>query len=132
MSKWNNIAKKADLLATHTDIINESYRTKLFKINTDSFNGGNKHLKRSQFNIYTDGSKLEGKCRAGYSIYKFRNQVHANSVQLPQVCTVFQAEILGIKIACEQLLQDFNTYKPRYIKKILIHRQQYWHWITRK
>ena len=30
--------------------------------------------------------------------------------------TVFQAEILGIKIACEQLLQDFDTYKPRYVK----------------
>ena len=34
----------------------------------------------------------------------------------PQVCTVFQAEILGLKIACEQLLNEFNKYKPRYIK----------------
>ena len=99
-----------------TDIINESYRTKLFKINKDSFNGSNKHLKRSQFNLYTDGSKLEGKCGAGYSIYKYRKQVYGNSAQLPQVCTVFQAEILGIKIACEQLLNNFDTYKPKYIK----------------
>ena len=104
------------MLAIATDIINESFRTKLFKISTDSFHGGNKHLKRSQFNIYTDGRKLEGKCGAGYLIYKYRKQIYANSAQLPQVCTVFQAEILGIKIACEQLLDEFDTYKPRYIK----------------
>ena len=29
---------------------------------------------------------------------------------------MFQAEILGIKIVCEQLLKEFDTYKPRYIK----------------
>ena len=29
---------------------------------------------------------------------------------------VFQAEILGIKLACEPLLKEFDTYKQRYIK----------------
>ena len=60
--------------------------------------------------------KRQGKCGAGYSIYKYRKQVYANSAQLPQVCTVFQAEMLEIKIACEQLLNNFDTYKPNYIK----------------
>ena len=83
ISKWKDISNKANLLAITTDIINESYRTKLFKINTDSFHGGNKNLKRSQFNIYTDGSKLEGKFGVGYSIYKYRKQIYANSAQLP-------------------------------------------------
>ena len=32
------------------------------------------------------------------------------------VCTVFQAEILGIRIACEQLLNNFDTYTPKYIE----------------
>ena len=44
------------------------------------------------------------------------NKFMSSSAQLPQVCTVFQAELLGIKIACEQLLNEFDTYRPRDIK----------------
>ena len=45
MSKWKGLTKKANILSAQSGIMNESYRTKLFRLNTDSFNGGSKHLK---------------------------------------------------------------------------------------
>ena len=32
---------------------------KKFIVNTDSFNGDNKHIRPSQYTVYTDGSKLD-------------------------------------------------------------------------
>ena len=39
-------------------------------INTDSFNGRAKHIKRAETTIYTDGSKTEFGVWAGFTMHK--------------------------------------------------------------
>ena len=72
-----------------------------FKINRDSFNGEAKHRKASQYNVFTDGSKLEDRTGAGMVIYKANKEIKSNKFRLPDGTTVFQAEVVAIAEAAE-------------------------------
>ncbi|XP_045777032.1 uncharacterized protein LOC123875323 [Maniola jurtina] len=50
----------------------------------------------NDFNIYTDGSKIEGKVGAALSIWSDAAETKALKLALPSYCTVYQAELLAI------------------------------------
>ena len=81
----------------------------------DSFDGKAKHRQESQFNVYTDGSKLNDQTGAGVAIYKGGSEIASDCYRLPNGTTVFQAEITAIAKAAEMLtgLQDGRV---KYVK----------------
>ena len=58
----------------------------------------------SELNIFTDGSKLDNRVGAGYVFYKVRSQIREEQFNLPEQCSVFQAEVLAIKKAATDLV----------------------------
>ena len=70
----------------------------------------------SEYNIYTDGSRFDGNCGAGYSIYKYKTNISSNCANLPTTSTVFQAEIIGIKLACEEMIRIQEERNVKYVK----------------
>ena len=86
-----------------------------YKINRDSFDGKAKHRKPTQYNVYTDGSKLDGKSGAGVVVFKGQREVQADSYRLPDGSTVFQAEVVAVAKAAESLKQQ-NDGSMRYVK----------------
>ena len=65
---WATPASEANLELKNSDTICETIREKTFKVNTKSFDGEKKHLRMSEYNVYTDVSRLDGNCGAGFSI----------------------------------------------------------------
>ena len=61
-------------------------------------------LKDSVVQIYTDGSKIEGKVGAALSIWSGGAEIRALKLTLPTFCTVYQAELLAICKATELAL----------------------------
>ena len=116
VSRWKRISEEAGINDTTLDSINITYRERKFHVNKDSFAGHTKHLRRTEYNIYTDGSKLDGKCGTGFAIYRGNKLVASGKSRLPETATVFQAEINGIKLACEKMIREAKHYKPKYIK----------------
>ena len=114
--RWKRLSVEADISTKDLDSINMTYREKYFNINLNSFTGSHKHLRRSEYNVYTDGSKLDGKCGTGFAIYKGRKLVSCGKAKLPEAATVFQAEINGIKLACDKIQEEVKKFKPKYIK----------------
>ena len=68
----------------------------------------------SEYNVYTDGSRIDGQCGAGYSIYK--TNIASNCANLPTTSTVFQAEIVGIKLVCEEIIKMQDESNINYVK----------------
>ena len=116
ISRWKRISEEAGISNTTLDSITVTYRDKKFHVNKDSFSGHMKHLRRTEYNIYTDGSKLDGNCGTGFAIYRGNKLVANGKRRLPESATVFQAEINGIKMSCEKMIQEIKHYKPKYIK----------------
>jgi ribonuclease HI len=85
-----------------------------YNINLSSFTGEKKYQKRSQYTIYTDGSKQDGKAGAGYQIYKGKNAIMDGSMRLPDWATVFQTELYAIEQACIRLANSDESVK--YVK----------------
>ena len=86
-----------------------------FKINWDSFNGESKHRQLSQYNIYTDGGKLDGQTGAGLSICRGTEEIHHDWFRLPNGTTVFQAEVAAIARAAKALVGMRNE-EIRFVK----------------
>ena len=61
---------------------------------------------------YTDGSKTDEGCGAGYIITTDNNNtiIHEESHRLPNCCTVFQAELSAITEACNHLITHTNKH----------------------
>ncbi|KAL5254449.1 hypothetical protein ACHWQZ_G014031 [Mnemiopsis leidyi] len=61
---------------------------------------------------YTDGSKTDEGCGAGYIITTDNNNtiIHEESHRLPNCCTVFQAELSAITEACNHLTTHTNKH----------------------
>ena len=89
--------------------------SKLYRVNTDSFNGKNCHRTRSQYNIFTDGSRVNGQTGAGVTIHKQAREIDAASYRLPDYSTVFQAEITAIRLGAERILA-LNCTNLRFVK----------------
>ena len=58
--------------------------------------------------VFTDGSKLEGHVGAAYVIMRRGQIVGGRDCRLPESCSVFQAELQAIFMACE----DFSEINP--------------------
>ncbi|XP_063538128.1 uncharacterized protein LOC134747433 [Cydia strobilella] len=56
-----------------------------------------------QVNMYTDGSKIEGKVGASLSTWKGEREDRAIKITLANYCTVYQAELLAIHRATEEI-----------------------------
>jgi ribonuclease HI len=51
--------------------------------------------------IYTDGSKTDQHVGAGMVAIKESREIHTESMRLNDDCTVFQAELCGIRMAID-------------------------------
>ena len=86
---------------------------RLYSANQDSFeNAGEPIL--AQISIFTDGSKTEEHLGAGYVIYRLGNEIEVNSTRLAEEITVYQAEVLAIKLAVDKLL-EIKITEDKYI-----------------
>ena len=86
-----------------------------FKINWDSFNGEAKHRQPSQYKVFTDGSKLEGRTGAGLVVYKNKKEIATKAVNMTEGTTVFQAEVLAISEAA-LIMGQLHTDEMKYVK----------------
>ena len=55
---WHNMALISNTLHLETDKCKDIVWNKYYKGNTDSFDGKHKYVTRSEYTIYTDGSKI--------------------------------------------------------------------------
>ncbi|CAH2084373.1 unnamed protein product [Euphydryas editha] len=66
------------------------------------------------FNIFTDGSKIEGKVGAALSVWRGAAETKTLKLVLPSYCTVYQAELLAIcraaRMAAENLVGSVGIY----------------------
>lgn len=86
-----------------------------FNVNLESMQGQSKYRTMSQYNIYTDGSKLDGKVGAGFAIYRGREEIANGNSRLHDDCTVFQAELKAIYDAVT-LANTMTDERLQYIK----------------
>ena len=111
------MAFESRTLHLDTDKCNDRVWNKHYRVNTDSFDGKRKHVVRSEYTIYTDGSKIDKKVGSRAVIY-YKNKIIATILnQLPDTATVFQAELIGIKTGCEFFF-DNPDHTPKYVKII--------------
>ena len=86
-----------------------------FRLNRDSFTGGSKHRTQTQYNLFSDGSRLGGQTGCGYTIRQGRREIAYNKHRLPDHCTVFQAEVVAIRQAVNNLLA-LQQNNLKYVK----------------
>ena len=103
---WHNLATASQTLHLRTDRCKDIVWDKRYKVNTDSFDGKRKHVTRSEYTIYTDGSKIDNRVGAGAVIYHKNKIITKAQAQLPDSATVFQAELIGIKLGCEFFFEN--------------------------
>ena len=76
----------------------------------------------SELNIYTDGSKIKLGAGSGFVIIKNKNQViYTQSINLPSLATIFQAELIAIREACSYVMKNFHA--PKYKKYSATHKR---------
>ena len=86
-----------------------------FTLNRDSFDGKAKHRTLTQYNVFTDGSRISDQTGAGYTIYQGKEHVTEDFLRLPDHATVFQAEITAVQAAADALVQLPNHH-IRFVK----------------
>ena len=70
---------------------------------------------RAQIHIYTDGSKTDEHTGCGFTINRYNTEIAADSIRLPDYTTVYQAEVLAIRLAMIEVRQHLGE-EDRYIK----------------
>ena len=98
---WEDLATKFCIDLEFTDREKGIRWDRHFTISKDSFQKTDLPL-QSQINIYTDGSKTSEHVGSGFLIYKNGMEIATNSTRLPNYSTVFQGEVLGIKMAATE------------------------------
>ena len=111
---WEQLAVKYNLDLKGTDRTRRTIWEKNYTVNTDFFSCTNYPI-QSQINIYTDGSKTDEHVGCGYVIYKGQVEIAADSIRLPEYVTVYQAEVLAMKLAAEEAA-EILTPNDLYIK----------------
>ena len=114
---WHNLATASHTLHLKTDKCKDLVWNKSYTVNTDSFDGKRKHVTRSEYTIYTDGSKIDNRVGEGAVIYHKNKIIATAQAQLPDSATVFQAELIGIKTGCEFFFGN-SKHKPKFVKII--------------
>ena len=60
---------------------------------------------KTQINIYTDGSKIDEHTWCGFTINRYNTEIAADSIRLPDYATVYQAEVLAIRLTMIEVRQ---------------------------
>ena len=106
---WQDRMMEHGLNIEEVDGCNIKKWNNAFKVNTESFSGATKHRVPTQFNVYTDGSKQNGRAGCGLVVYRGQRELCSESYHLPDHATVFQAEVTAIQRAAEKLSGLSNT-----------------------
>ena len=93
---WESLINDYNLKTPITDSLNERVWEKTYKVNMESLKGGKKHLRHSEYTIYTDGSKKDEGTGGGFVIYHYNKPMHTHSFKLLDHATVYQAELEAI------------------------------------
>ena len=102
--------------------INDSDRCRLvkwadgFRINKDSLSGEAKHRTHTQYNVYTDGSRINDQTGLGIAVYKGNREILTESARLPDYATVFQAEVAAIALAAKNLTSPKAPQNIKFVK----------------
>ena len=107
------ISAPRDLIKPHTTL------NRKFKANTPEDNINEyrqslleiiKNTPSDTITCYTDGSRMETGCGAGYIITTNNNEtiINETSFRLPDYCTVYQAELTAINEVCKLLNNENN------------------------
>ena len=70
---------------------------------------------KAQINIYTDESKTDEHTGCGFTINQYNTKIAADSIRLPDYTTVYQAEVLAIRLSMIEVRQHLKE-EDRYIK----------------
>ena len=106
--KWgSNNLQELGISEWNFDSTNSLNLHKDYKVDIKSFKDGN-DIHNSDIVVYTDGSKLEGNAGFGFAVYKDNNFIDSGNGFIGQNQTVFQAEVVGIKEACDRL-QNYDA-----------------------
>ena len=112
---WETSMQKLKLKLDDNDRCSTTKWNAGFKINRDSFSGEAKHRKLTQYNVYTDGSRLDDQTGAGFVIYRGKRKIHTGKYRLPNHATVFQGEITAVTKAANKL-HGLNIPDMKYVK----------------
>ena len=116
LGAWRDSMDGIGLDPTRSDACNILNHLRFFRLNRDSFTGSSKHRTPTQFNVFTDGSRVADQTGAGYTIWTHKNEeLVAESFRLPNQSSVFQAEIYAIFRAARALLQS-NITGVKFVK----------------
>ena len=111
---WQYKLQEVQLQIDENDRIYDMIWHKLYRIDTDSFDSKTMPI-QSQLNVYTDRSKTDKHVGSGYIIIKENNTYLEGSRRLPDEASVFQAELMAIKLAMFDLAGNLNE-NDRYVK----------------
>ena len=111
---WYLKLKEINIEIDETDRIRDLIWHKLYIIDTDSFTNTELPI-QSQINVYTDGSSTDTHVGSGFTITKHNKILSEGSRRLPDEATVFQAELMAIKMAMFALAGKL-TPEDRYVK----------------
>ena len=113
---WENLICDYNIKTPITDSCSERVWEKTYNVNMESLKGGKKHLRHSEYTIYTDGSKKEEGTGGGFVIYHYKKPIYTHSFKLMNHATVYQAELEAIYQACKYMDDNYDTIKPKYVK----------------
>ena len=93
---WDNLITEYNIATPIMDACKERVWEKTYNVNLESLKGGKKHLRHSEYTMYTDGSKKQEGTGGGFVIYHYNKQIHTQSVKMQDHATVYQAELEAI------------------------------------
>ena len=112
---WEQKAMEHSETGHPSDRCNEKSWNPRFRVNRDSFTGESKHRSWSQYSVFTDGSKLDGKVGSGLVIYEGKREILSASFRLGDDATVFMAEVVAIAKAAE-MLSGMDRQGMKFVK----------------
>ena len=89
MKYLNNLVVECTGWDLSTDVCKEKIWDTKFICDTESYKLNQGKLFPSQFNIYTDGSRIGSRVGAGFLIMKGNKLIHQDKFKLPDYATVF-------------------------------------------
>ena len=66
---WDNLITELGIETPITDACNTRVWEKTYNVNLESLKGGKKHLRHSEYTIYTDGSRKQEGTGGGFVVY---------------------------------------------------------------
>lgn len=102
---------------TNNTQINLNKKNNVYRINCPSLEirYRNKLDRRSDKEIYTDGSKINDKVGSAIVVYNYRNKIYQDSYRLNDEATVYMAELLAIEKAIDYVISKRDYKNNKYV-----------------